>query len=333
MSIETRPAGRTAARLSTLGIGAGTLGGNFSPPITAAEGSGIIADALDAGITYVDTAPFYGYGKSERAVGDALRARTGWTLSTKVGRLLKPRTTPKDPNDGWYEPLPFQPVYDYSYDGVMRSFEDSLQRLGLDHIDLLYMHDIGAVTHGEAAHAELFRTAMEGGYKALDRLRSSGAVKSIGLGVNEWQVVAAAMQHGQWDNVLLAGRYTLLEQEPLHTLFPLCEKAGTTIVVGGPFNSGILVGRDTWNYARAPQAVLDRVEAIARVCDAHNVALPAAALRFPLGSAVVSSVIPGPRSRAELAQILAWWRAEIPASLWSDLKTERLIDAASPVPA
>lgn len=333
MPIETRPAGRTAARLSTLGIGAGTLGGNFSPPIPPAEGSGIIADALEAGVTYVDTAPFYGYGKSERAVGDALRSRSVWTLSSKVGRLLKPRTTPKDPNDSWYEPLPFEPVYDYSYDGILRSFEDSLQRLGLDHIDVLYMHDIGAATHGEAKNAELFPIAMEGGYKALDRLRSSGAIKAIGLGVNEWQVLVEAMKHGQWDTFLLAGRYTLLEHEPIHTLFPLCEKAGTSIVVGGPFNSGILVGRDTWNYSRAPQAVLDRVQAIARVCDAHQVALPAAALRFPLASPVVSSVIPGPRSRAELAQILAWWNAEIPASLWTDLRTEGLIDPAAPIPA
>jgi len=174
---------------------------------------------------------------------------------------------------------------------------------------------------------------MEGGYKALDELRTSGAVKAIGIGVNEWQVLVEAMQHGDWDTFLLAGRYTLLEQESLHTLLPLCERAGTSIIVGGPFNSGILAGRDTWNYSRAPQPIIDKVRRIAAVCDAHGVALPAAALAFPLGHASVASVIPGPRSAAEVDEIVDWFEAEIPPSLWSDLKTEGLIDPAAPVPA
>jgi D-threo-aldose 1-dehydrogenase len=333
MLIETRHAGRTQAKLSTFGLGTATLGGNFQPPIQEADGRAIVSRALDIGITYVDTAPFYGYGKAERTVGDVLRHRTGWTLSSKVGRLLKPRTTPRTADDQWVEPLPFEQVYDYSYDGVMRSFEDSLQRLGLDHIDILYMHDISVETLGEARKAALFPIAMDGGYKALDRLRSSGAIKAIGLGVNEWQALAEALQYGQWDCFLLAGRYTLLEQEPLHTLFPLCEKAGTSIVVGGPFNSGILAGRDTWNYSRAPQAVIDRVKAISRVCDSHGVPLPAAALAFPLAHPIVASVIPGPRTASELDQILGWWQTSIPGSLWSDLRNEGLIDAQAPVPA
>lgn len=332
MTIATRPAGKTRLRLSTIGLGTATLGGNTGSPIPETEARGMVSDALDAGISYVDVAPFYGYGKSERIVGDVLRERTGWVLSSKVGRLLKPRVTPKDPKDQWFDPLPFQETPDYSYDGVMRSFEDSLQRLGLDHIDILYMHDIGAMTHGEAGNAKLFPIAMEGGYKALDQLRASGAIQAIGLGVNEWQVMAEALKFGQWDVMLLAGRYTLLEQEPLHTLFPQCANAGTTIVVGGPFNSGVLAGRDSWNYSRAPQSVLDRVRKIADICDAHSVPLAAAALQFPLAHPIVSSVIPGPRSRAELKQILDWWDLKIPASLWTDLRAAKLIDEEAPIP-
>ena len=319
MTIETRPAGRTAVRLTTLGLGTATLGGNVRPPITNADAAAIVERAYERGIRFFDTAPYYGYGRSERLVGDTLRGRSDWK--------------PQAAGDQWIDPLPFEHVYDYSYDGVMRSFEDSLQRLGLDHIDLLLLHDIGSDTHGAEKNAELFPIAMQGGYKALAELRASGAVKAIGIGVNEWQVLVEAMQHGDWDTFLLAGRYTLLEQESLHTLLPLCERAGTSIIVGGPFNSGILAGRDTWNYSRAPQPIIDKVRRIAAVCDAHGVALPAAALAFPLGHASVASVIPGPRSAAEVDEIVDWFEAEIPPSLWSDLKTEGLIDPAAPVPA
>ncbi|MBZ9936505.1 aldo/keto reductase [Mesorhizobium sp. BR1-1-16] len=333
MLIETRAAGRTSLQLSTLGLGTATLGGNVSPPISDVEGRAIVERAVELGIRYVDTAPYYGYGRSEHLVGDVLRHHPDVMISTKVGRMLKPRVAPQPAGDQWVNPLPFEHRYDYSYDGVMRSFEDSFQRLGVDHIELLLIHDIGVDQHGEALNAEFFPVAMAGGYRALDELRSAGAVKAIGLGVNEWQVLAEATKYGQWDAFLLAGRYTLLEQEPLHTLFPLCEQAGTSIIVGGPFNSGILAGRDTWNYARAPEAIMTRARKIAAVCDAHDVALPAAALRFPLGSPLVTSVIPGPRSAAEVGEIAAWFAADIPPSLWTDLRTEGLIDPAAPIPA
>lgn len=334
MTFETRPAGRTSLQLTTFGLGTATLGGNnVRPPISDADSRALVDRALDLGIGYVDTAPFYGYGKAEHLVGDVLRKRDGWKLSTKAGRLLKPRVSPRGPEDQWVEPLPFEQVYDYSYDAIMRSFEDSLQRLGLDHIDLLLLHDVSTETLGAEGKAHHFPIAMQSGYKALDALRSSGAIKAIGIGVNEWEVLAEALDYGQWDAFLLAGRYTLLEQEPLHTLFPKASKAGTTIIVGGPFNSGILAGRDTWNYAKAPQAVVERVKKISAVCDAHGVNLPAAALRFPLANPIVTSVIPGPRTAAELDQILAWWNEKIPASLWTDLKTEGLVDAAAPLPA
>lgn len=331
-SIEMRQVGRTGFMLPSFGLGTATLGG-APEAIPEAEARGIVEAAWSAGIRYVDTAPFYGHGKAERVVGDVLRGKEGWLLSTKAGRVLVPRHTPWDPNGQWKEPLPFDPVYDYSYDGIMRSFEASLHRLGLDHIDVLLMHDIGPVTHGEEENARHFKIAMDGGYKAMDELRSSGAVKAIGLGVNEWEVIAEALKHGAWDISLLAGRYTLLEQDPLHTLFPAAEKMGMTIIVGGPFNSGVLVGRDSWNYSRAPQAVLDRAKALGRVCDAHNVPLPAAALAFPLAHPLVTSIIPGPRTVAEFEQVLGWWNTPVPVGLWSDLKAEGLIDAAAPVPA
>jgi len=332
MKFETRRVGRTPLEVTTFGLGGATLAGNMST-VRESDGRMLVLDAFDSGVRYFDTAPFYGYGKSEHVMGDGLRDHAGFVLSTKVGRLLKPRRKPRDPGDAWQHPLPFEYGFDYSYDGVMRSYEDSLQRLGLARIDILYIHDVDNYTHGAAVQPRMFSAAMDGAYKALDELRRTGEVKAIGLGVNEAKPIADALSHGQWDCFLLAGRYTLLEQEPLHSLFPALEKHGASVVIGGPFNSGILAGRETWNYAKAPDDVVKRVKAIAEVCDDHKVALPAAALRFPLAHKVVASIIPGPRSAAELNQIFEWWNAPIPASLWSDLKTARLIDAAAPVPA
>jgi D-threo-aldose 1-dehydrogenase len=265
-------------------------------------------------------------------MGDGLRFKDGWVLSTKVGRILRPRKTPQASGDPWASPLPFEPRFDYSYDGTMRSYEDSIQRLGLDRIDMLYIHDIDIFTHGADAQPAMHRAAMEGTYKALDELRRNGDITAIGIGVNEAKPIMDALDHGQWDVFLLAGRYTLLEQAPLADLFPALEKHGASVVIGGPFNSGILVGRETWNYGRAPQDVLDRVRAIAAVCDSHGVPLAAAALQFPLAHPIVTSVIPGPRSAAELAQIVAWMAVPIPATLWSDLKSAALIPAHTPVP-
>src|SRR5258708_34167339 len=206
------------------------------------------------------------------------RSRGDWVLSTKVGRLLRPNAAGVHA-DGRHHPMPFDPVYDYSYDGIMRSFEDSLQRLGLARIDILYVHDIGVYQHGAAAHPALMKTLRDSGYRALEELRGSGAVSAIGIGVNEREVLLEAMAWGQWDAFLLAGRYTLLEQAPLDDLLPKCVAAGTSIVVGGPLNSGILAGRDTWNYNPAPPAVLERGKAITAVCDAHRGPLAAAALQ------------------------------------------------------
>ena len=282
---------------------------------------------------YFDTAPFYGLGFSERRVGDALREedRDAWVLSTKVGRLLHPRTKTGPRDDGWLTQMPFEVEYDYSHDGIMRSVEDSLQRLGLARIDILYVHDIGEYQHGEA-NAGHMTTLRESGRKALERLRSSGAVRTVGLGVNETRVLMDVLGWADWDVFLLAGRYTLLEQAPLDDLLPLCERRGTSIVVGGPLNSGILAGRDTWNYAPAPEEVRQRARRIGAVCERHGVALPAAALQFPLAHPVVASVIPGPRSAEEFAENAALLRAPIPPALWNELRAEGLLHPAAPVP-
>ena len=328
MAFETRRLGGTSAEVTVMGLGTATLAGNMEL-VAESEAKMIVIDGFDSGIRYFDTAPFYGYGKSEHFVGDELRNRNGWVLSTKVGRRLKPRHTPQEPDDAWQRPLDFESYFDFSYDGVMRAYEDSLQRLGLNHVDILYMHDVDVFTTQPEKYAECVAST----YRALDELRRNGEVKAIGMGVNNAKPIADALDLGQWDCFLLAGRYTLLEQGPLKTLLPAIAKHGASVVVGGPFNSGVLAGRDTWNYTRAPEGVMTRVKALARVCDAHHVPLAAAALHFPLAHPTIASVIPGPRSTAELNQIFEWWNHKIPASLWSDLKNEKLIEADAPVPS
>lgn len=328
---QMRQLGSTDLQLSELGLGCAAMAGNHRP-VAEEDIRGAIAEGLNAGIKFVDTAPFYGFGKSEHFVGDAIRSLDDIVLSTKAGRLLKPEPAPKPVADEWPGSFNFNPVYDYTYDGVMRSYEDSLQRMGLTKIDILLLHDIGEMQHGPELNKKLFADAMSGGYKALDELRSAGDIKAIGLGVNEREVCIAAMEHGHWDTFLLAGRYTLHEQQPIHDLLPACEKAGTGIILGGPFNSGILAGGDTWNYAQAPQQVVNKVKRISDVCDAYEVPLAAAALQFPLGSPLVASVIPGPRTAEETKQVIEWFKMSISPSLWSDLQSEGLLDPEAPVP-
>jgi D-threo-aldose 1-dehydrogenase len=327
-----RQVGRTRLQVTELGLGCATLGGSrIEVARQAAEE--IVAAAWAAGVRYVDAAPFYGVGQAERAVGDAMRHRPRgeWVLSTKVGRLLKPNPTGMF-SDGRTHPLPFDPVYDYSYDGIMRSFEDSYQRLGLAKIDIVYVHDIGRYQHGDA-HPSHMKILRESGYRALRELRDAGAVSAIGIGVNEREVLLEAMEWGEWDAFLLAGRYTLLEQAPLDDLLPKCVAAGTSIVVGGPLNSGILAGRDTWNYDTAPPDVMARVKQIAAICDSHKVPLPAAALQFPLAHPAVAAIIPGPRNAAEFRQNLDLLAHPIPSALWSDLKQAKLLHPDAPTPA
>ena len=330
--LEKRRVGRTDIEVTTLGLGGASLAGNYTP-VPPEQARATVTHALDAGITYVDAAPHYGFGRSEHLMGDVLRERRdGVVLSSKVGRLLQPVHGRDWPRDEWIDPLPFREVYDYSYDGVMRSFEDSLQRLGLERIDILYVHDIGAGTHGVEGNRPLWAQLAGGGYKALRELRDSGLVSAIGLGVNEWQVLMDAFALGDWDVFLLAGRYTLLEQTSLDPFLTTCVQRGASVVIGGPFNSGILAGGDQFNYAKAPEEIVSKVRAIEAVCRDHGIPLPAAALQFPLAHPAVCNVLPGPRSPAELDGILDWWNTEIPAELWTALAAKGLLAPGTPIP-
>src|SRR5712671_2240588 len=331
-AFEKRRIGRTSLEVTALGLGCATLGGS-RVEVSREEAEAIVRAAWAAGVRYIDAAPYYGFGQAERCVGDAMRREPHdeWVLSTKVGRLLRPRLTHAETGEIRH-PMPFDPVYDYSYDAIMRSFEDSLQRLGLARIDILYVHDIGVMQHGAEANPRLMRTLRDGGYRALEELRATGTVRAIGIGVNEREVLLEAMEWGDWDAFLLAGRYTLLEQTPLEDLLPKCEKAGASIVVGGPLNSGILAGRDTWNYKTAPAEIVARVNAIEAVCNSHRVPLPAAALQFPLAHPAVAAIIPGPRNVEEFHANARLLRHPVPAALWADLRDAGLLHPHAPTP-
>lgn len=328
---NTRRVGRTSLEISELGIGSASVAGNFFD-VPDDEARHTITAALDAGITYIDTAPQYGLGRGEHLVGDAMRERhTGNVLATKVGGLLKPFTGIRPPTN-WVRPFPFEIIYDYSYDGIMRSYEDSLQRLGLATIDMLYVHDIGVMTHGVERNAFHWKQFTEGGVRAVQELKSSGAVKAIGLGVNEWEVLLDVLAIADWDVFLLAGRYTLLEQTSLDPFLTTCLERGVAIVAGAPFNGGALMGSGTWNYAAAPAEVADRVRRLEQFCAARNVPIGAAALQFPLAHPAVCNVLVGPKSRAELQGILEWWNTAIPADFWQDLAAEGLVHPSAPLP-
>ena len=327
--MKQRQIGKTKLKIDTLGLGCAPLGGNFVD-LNYNQAADLVSAALDVGISYFDTAPWYGFGRSERVVGDQIRNKNA-IISSKVGRILKPGAV-TDPMDyGMIDPMPFHPIYDYSYHGIMRAYEDSLQRLGLEKIDVLLVHDIGTFQHGQE-NAQHFKNLAETGYKALAELRANALVEAIGLGVNENQVCLDALKIGSWDVFLLAGRYTLLEQTALDELFPACAKSETSIICGGPFNSGILVGREMWNYAKAPKDVIKKARALGKVAKEFRIPLAAAALQFPQANELVSSVIPGPRSKEELSEILKWQKIEIPTDFWNSLKERELLRADAPTP-
>ena len=322
--------------LPRVGFGGAPLG-NLYAPIPEPEAVAAVAAAYDAGVRYFDTAPLYGRGLSERRIGEALRGRPrdSFRISTKVGRLL--REVPGRPVDGASRDLPaLEVVYDYSEDGALRSLEASLERLSLDRVDTLFIHDIDRWTHGAAQPAR-FAEAMQGAYRALRRLRGEGTVTHIGVGVNEWEVCQQAAEAGDFDGFLLAGRYTLLEQEALQSFLPLCQRRGLFVVIGGPFNSGILatgaVAGATYDYRPAPPDILARVGRIETVCRRHRVPLAAAALQFPLAHPAVRAVIPGARSAAEVRQNLKLLRTPLPAALWDDLRSAALLRSDAPTPA
>jgi D-threo-aldose 1-dehydrogenase len=330
------PLGRTLA-FTRLGFG-GVPVGNMYRAISDAQAETTLAAAWDAGIRYFDTAPLYGHGLSETRIGRALsrRPRAEFTLSTKVGRLLAP-CEPGDESAGIFKATPpLKVVFDYTRDGLLRSFDASLQRLGLDRIDVLLVHDVELPTHGtpEAYEARWRELTDGGGWRALAELRSAGAVSAIGLGVNSTEACERVLAELDPDLFLLAGRYTLLEQAPLHGLLPACQRRGVGVVVGGPFNSGVLVRKGGFfNYAAAPPEVVARVERLEAVCASFGVELPAAALQFPAAHPMVVSVIPGAQTPAEVAANAAMMETAIPPALWEALKSKGLVDPAAPVPA
>jgi D-threo-aldose 1-dehydrogenase len=326
--------------LTFTGLGFGTAPlGNLYRAISDDDAQAILERAWGAGIRYYDTAPLYGLGLSETRLNRFLRdkPRDAYVLSTKVGRWLKPcAPEARDGFGKWFDVPARQEVYDYGHDGVLRSVEFSLERLGLDRIDILYAHDLDIFNHGtQAALDERLAAFMEGGYKALLRLREEGTIRAFGAGVNEWQPCQWMAERGDFDLFLLAGRYTLLEQEALGSFLPLCVDRGIGIVIGGPYNSGILATGAKpgafYNYDPAPQGVLDRVARIEAACARHSVRLVDAAFQFPLRHKAVVSVIPGGQGMAEMESNLAAAVAEIPPALWADLKAEGLMRDDAPV--
>ena len=322
---------RGGLELTRLGMGCAPIGGLFQA-VGEEEARAAVDAAWDLGLRYFDTAPYYGFTRSERRLGAALagRPRDEYVISTKAGRLLRADASVRPGDCGWADPLPYRPYYDYTYDGIMRSHEDSLVRLGVEHIDILFVHDIGRTTH-RVLHGSYWRQLTGGGFRALEELREDGRVRAIGLGVNEWEVVADAMEECELDCTLLAGRYTLLEQDALSPFLDNCQQQGNAIVIGGPFNSGVLAGARTFNYADASPAVMRRVEALAAVCREFDTPLPAAALQFPMAHPAVVSCIPGPRDVEQLRQNAAWFDMPIPPALWQALKQRGLIDERAPV--
>jgi len=338
-TIPLRRLGTTGLSLSELGLGAAPLG-NLYESMSDATAQAVLEAAVSAGIRYVDTAPFYGFGLSERRVGAGLRGRPSCVISTKVGRLLAPDPSVGDDSVrfGFRGGLPFKPVFDYSHDAILRSWEASLQRLGRARVDLLYIHDIGAATHGSAHPAMWHQLTEGGGFRALQRLREEGSIGGFGLGVNEIPICLEAMNYTRVDALLLAGRYTLLEQGALDELFPRAKASGTAVIVGGPYNSGILaVGTRSktpapYNYAPAPADVMARVARIETVCERHAVPLAAAALQFPLAHPQVASVIPGIANVAQLFDTLRFYRTSIPPGFWEDLRSDGLLREDAVVP-
>lgn len=328
--------------LGDLAFGAASIG-NLYRAVPDDHAREVVARAWDAGIRYFDTAPHYGFGLSEKRLGAALAELDpghSAIVSTKVGRRLDPRPDAdlSAVRQAFVSPEPYESVFDYSYDAVMRSYEGSLQRLKRDRIDILYAHDIGSFAHG-GDHPRLFREFLDGGYRAMRELRASGAVGAIGLGVNETAVCIEMLAAGEIDLIMLAGRYTLLEQDPLDDLLPLCAERGARLVIAGPYNSGILAkgvrhggAIPNFNYEPAPPEIVERVGAIEDSCVRHGVPLAAAALQFALAHPQVASVVPGMGSVRQVEDALALMAQPIPAMLWAELKDAGLIRRDAPTP-
>lgn len=340
-ALERRQLGATAVRLPVLGVGTAPLG-NLYEPIEESAAQLTVETALAAGIRYFDTAPFYGFGLSEHRLGSTLAGREEAStvlLSTKVGRVLTPlpAAAVNAERNGFVQSLPNAAIFDYSYDGVMRSFDASMQRLRVSGVAVLLAHDLGRLTHS-SEHESRLRDFLDGGYKAMQTLRAQGRVGAIGIGVNEIEICQELLARVELDCVLLAGRYTLLEQGAIESLLPECLRRRVGVIIGGPFNSGVLVesatigGAPHYNYAPAPASIVQRAQRLREICVAHGVPIGAAALQFPLGHAAVVSVIPGMRSAGQVHEAVRFMDSPIPAALWDELRHAGLLSPAAPAP-
>ena len=317
--------GRTALSVTRFGLGTAPLAGLFEE-VPEDKALQIIERAWDAGIRHFDTAPLYGHGLAEMRLGKALRdkPRDEFVLASKVGRLLR-ADAPPEPGQSFRGTPPVNPVFDFSYEGVMRSVDESLERLQLERIDILHIHDPD--NH--------YNEAVQGAYKALDHLRSEGVIRAVGAGMNQAEMLARFARDGDFDCFLLAGRYTLLDQVAVNELLPLCLERGIGIIAAGVYNSGILADPKPgarYNYTAAPEPLLERARQIRTVCDRHGVQLKAAAVQFPLGHPAVNCVVVGCRSVAQLDESLEMFEVDIPPALWKDLKAQGLLHEGAPTP-
>lgn len=329
-----RALGTTGLTVTALGLGTAPLGGLYNP-VSAAQAMEVLNTGWDQGIRYFDTAPMYGLTRAEHLLGQMLREQAEpFVISTKVGRLMTteragrklPPPPPKNPLDaGFQNALPFREIFDYSYDGVMRSFDDSQQRLGLRKLDLLFVHDIGRVTHRDLHDHHWAALTRGGGFRALQELKGAGDIAGFGLGVNEWEIIRDALEETDLDCCLLAGRYTLLDRSAAQSFLPLAQQRQVALVVGGVFNSGILAAApgaaQKFDYTDAPAAVVAQVEALRGVCTDHGLPLAAAAIQFPLRHPAIAGVVTSAQSREQLLQNIAWFDMTVPESLWADLNS------------
>lgn len=332
-----RRLGSTDVEITELGFGGASIGELFVR-VTEHDALATIDRAWDAGVRYFDTAPWYGRGLSELRTGSGLRdhPRGEYALSTKVGRYLRPASLEGFDGAPWLGGTPNEVVFDYTYDGIMRSVEQSRLRLGITRFDIAFIHDLDRLYFDEATMEAHLHDLSTSGWRALEGLRSSGQIGGFGAGINDLELIPRFLDIGDIDAFLIAMPYTLLDQEVLDAEFPACVARGVGFVIGAVFASGILakgaVPGARYAYAEASPDVLDRTRRIAAVCERHGVPLPAAALQFPLGHPAVASVIPGASSPAQQARNVAWFQHPIPPDLWAELKHEGLLRADAPVP-
>lgn len=334
IELARRPVGKTGLAVSVLGFG-GVQVGDYFVKLSEAQAIGAVEGAWQSGIRYFDTAPLYGRGLSEQRIGGVLRyrPRDSFVLSTKVSRLLVPdNELAADPER---RGLPFRLVSDFSYDGARRGIEQSLHRLGLSRIDLAFIHDLEPRAYGEA-YPEKFREAVDGCYRALDDMRREGIIRGIGAGLNEADAAVRLIEAADLDCLMLAGRYTLIEQQTLDDVLPLAQQKGVSIIIGAPFNSGVLASGATatarYNNKPLEPALRQRVLTMEAICRQFDVPLAAAALQFPLAHPAVVSIVAGMASADEVARNVGYITREIPPAFWRTLRSEGLIRADAPVP-